>query len=230
MADQHMANLDTILSYVAASPMSTCPVSLFAEIIRVNHLRHQLALANATPPHEVKVGQMLQRINSFDVEIWALQKSNEKNRQHWQLLGCVYKHAVALYCILSLESLTTASSLCDPFHVQYLSHQLSASIAEAVQLLPLKRLMFWPLVVMGVSACGSLDDNSMDEGGPNSMIRVFVSAQLVELSRHLGSFSPLVAKDMLEDFWRSGRTGWDNCFDRPHIFTSQIAVDTSMGQ
>ncbi|KAJ1337375.1 fungal specific transcription factor domain-containing protein [Microdochium nivale] len=65
-------------------------------------------------------------------------------------------------------------------------------------------------------------------------VRVFVSAQLVALSRQVGTFSPLVARDVLEAFWgkrnktiSSGPSAWDSCFDKPYVFTTQIAVDTT---
>ncbi|KXJ87058.1 fungal-specific transcription factor domain-domain-containing protein [Microdochium bolleyi] len=65
-------------------------------------------------------------------------------------------------------------------------------------------------------------------------VRVFVSAQLVALSRQIGTFSPLIARDVLEAFWQKntntfsgGMSAWDSCFDKPYVFTSQIAVDTT---
>jgi len=222
MADQHMANANDILRCTANSPMSTCPNSLFAEIIHINYLRHRAAVAYAGPRCETEVSQILQRIASFDVESWTLCKSNEKNRQHWRLLGRVYKQAVALYCVLSLDSLVGSSAS----SADFLTQQLLSSVNKAIKLPPLKRFMFWPLVVMGVGAFGRLDDVNMDGNTPSSKTRIFVLAQLVELSHHLGSFSPLAAKHLLENFWKSGRTWWDDCFDRPYVFTSQIAVDT----
>lgn len=77
--------------------------------------------------------------------------------------------------------------------------------------------MLWPLVVLGVEAA--------DLG--RMAIREFVKEQLEGMSRHAGTYVPLTAKSVLERFWASGKTSWDSCFDRPYVFTTQIAVDMS---
>lgn len=76
--------------------------------------------------------------------------------------------------------------------------------------------MLWPLVVLGVRAADRVP----------LALHCFIAGQLTALSRHIGSSSPLAAKDLLESSWRSGRTQWDEIFDKRFIFTSQIAVDT----
>lgn len=77
--------------------------------------------------------------------------------------------------------------------------------------------MLWPLVALGVEAASA--------GG--RVIRAFVARQLPELSRYAGTYSPLVAKDVLEAFWDSGKPRWDECLDKSFVFTTQIAVDVS---
>lgn len=58
-------------------------------------------------------------------------------------------------------------------------------------------------------------------------MRAFVSEKLLELSYHVGSNVPMVAKAVLERLWVSGETRWDACFKRPYAFVTQLAVDMS---
>lgn len=82
---------------------------------------------------------------------------------------------------------------------------------------------------------GDTRSTSIEDGNNTTVVvRVFVSAQLIALSRQVGTFSPLVARDVLEAFWKKkikttsgGLSVWDSCFDKPYVFTSQIAVDTT---
>lgn len=76
--------------------------------------------------------------------------------------------------------------------------------------------MLWPLIVLGVYA--ARDSPAM---------RAFVVSRLPELSRDLGTSVPLIVKHVLESFWDSGESRWDACFNKPYIFTMQIAIDTN---
>ena len=49
-------------------------------------------------------------------------------------------------------------------------------------------------------------------------MRQVIRALLIDISWDLGTPAPLVAKDVFEKFWRSGKTAWDDCFDRPFCF------------
>ena len=93
---------------------------------------------------------------------------------------------------------------------------LHSCLNEALSSPRVKRFMIWPLVVLGVEVV---------HGGLET--RTFVRKQLLEMSRHAGTYVPLTAKGVLERFWTSSETGWDSCFDKPYAFTTQIAVDTS---
>ncbi|EXJ85550.1 hypothetical protein A1O1_05914 [Capronia coronata CBS 617.96] len=58
-------------------------------------------------------------------------------------------------------------------------------------------------------------------------MHAFVQRQLHEMSHHVGMYSPLTAKSVLERFWASGETSWDACFDTPHLFCTQMAINVA---
>jgi hypothetical protein len=98
----------------------------------------------------------------------------------------------------------------------------------------IKRFLVWPLVLLGVCAGAGLypvhgkgGEKKGEEEEEEEGVREFVREGLDELSCFVGSSVPLTAKRVLDVFWRSAETGWDGCFDRPYVFTAQIAVDTS---
>ncbi|KAI1660551.1 fungal-specific transcription factor domain-containing protein [Daldinia decipiens] len=200
----------------AMSPFHMCPLPLFAEIIKVNHLRMRAAEHISTGAEELshEACKILQRIHDFLPEQWA---DSKRSSEDWVLIGNIYQAAVAIYLILSLQSLS----------VLYVTSELSACCAKHGELLQVlisdglssprtQRFMLWPLIVLGVYAA---------RGSP--AMRAFVVSRLPELSRDLGTSVPLMVKYVLESFWDSGESRWDSCFNKPYIFTMQIAVDTN---
>ena len=214
--------LDTILelSSTALTPFQMCPPPLFAEIIRINHIRLQavkhVSQASKVEALSHEAYDILSRIQDFSSEQWA--NSKPRSKQDWTVVGDVYQTAVTLYCVSSLQSLsvlpTTPSLKAEcAAHAQLLHSSLTLAVARP----RIKRFTLWPLVVLGVEAA---------QQGRGAM-RDFVAGQLPILSRDAGTHVPLTAKGVLERFWASGETGWDSCFDQPYAFVMQIAVDTS---
>jgi hypothetical protein len=255
MTPAHLAALDVVLGSTLAR-FQMCPPPLFAEIIRINHLRLRATQQHAQHHYNSETGppdsltheaySILSRINAFSPAHWAATKP--RARDDWTLVGRIYHAAVALYWAAALQSVSVLMP----------SAALRAECAARTRLLldllvrgvgsPRTRQgMLWPLVVLGVLAAGYDEgggdrhghegrDDALDEGcgcgcggGASSSggIRDFVAAQLPVLARHGGTYMPLVAKEVLERFWASGETRWDACFDRPYAFVMLIAVDTS---
>lgn len=219
MTNLHLDELDFILEQYGGEIFSfqMCPPSLFAEVIKINHLRlraMKFGTARAGDLSQEAYG-ILDCIDDFSPEQWANLKPSSK--EDWMLLGNIYQAAVTLYCIFSLQSLSvlpTAFSL----RTRCTKHGqlLQVLLDEALSSPRIKRFMLWPLVLLGMEAVNG-----------SSTRRAFVQRQLPEMSRHVGTCVPLIAKGVLERFWSSGKTRWDDCFDRPYAFTTQIAVDTS---
>ncbi|ROT39998.1 hypothetical protein SODALDRAFT_332150 [Sodiomyces alkalinus F11] len=221
MTDFHVEAIDFILNQFrgAVAPFQLCPLPLFGEIIRINHLRMQAVTDDAAEVErfETEGFDILERIHGFSPQQWAETKSAATQNSDWVLMGCVYRAAVALYCILSLQSLSVLPSTqtlrdCCTTH----AHLLHFLLSEGLSSPRFQRFMVWPLAVLGVEAVHGCAE-----------MRAFVAEQLPLISRHVGIYVPLAAKRVLESFWASGMTSWDACFDKPYVFTTQIAVDTS---
>lgn len=219
MTGSHLEDLDIIVDHYGQRLYSfqMCPPSLFAELVKINHLRMQAVDSGHAEAecHLQEAHNILDRIHSFSPKEWS--ESKPSSREGWMLVGKIYQAAVSLYCILSLQSLS----------VLPLTPEMSAQCAEHGRLLQVqldsamsspgtKYSMIWPLVLLGVQAAN---------GG--AAMRAFVSEKLPELSYYVGSYVPMVAKAVLERFWASGKTRWDACFDLPYTFVTQIAVDMS---
>ncbi|KAF2471146.1 C6 zinc finger domain-containing protein [Lindgomyces ingoldianus] len=219
LTSSHLDELDFILEKYGGRIFTfhLCPPPLFAEIVKINHLR---TLATKREPAGVgelsqEAYEILSRIHGFSPEPWADSKPSSK--EDWMLIGNVYQAAVALYCISSLQSLSVLP-LSHSLRSRCTTHSQSLYVLlnEALSSPKIKRFMLWPLVLLGVEAVN---------GG--AAMRAFVEKQLPEISRHVGTYVPLMAKGVLERFWASGEMRWDACFDKPYALTTQIAIDIS---
>ncbi|KAK1147250.1 hypothetical protein N8T08_001989 [Aspergillus melleus] len=200
----------------ASNPFAfgTYPAALFREILNVNYLR--LQALNGAPGERVQSAyEILTRVHSFSVAHWAHSISTNPD---WQLLGAIHQAAIAIYCILSLQSLGIL-----PWNAQLrdlcIGHAdgLQRRLAVAVSLVHLRRFVIWDLVVLGVAAV-------KDAGS-----QAFLRERLPSLSDSMGTHVPLLAKGLLEKFWTLDSTNktWDRCFDRPYTFAMHMSVDVS---
>jgi hypothetical protein len=219
MAQWHIDQLDFILEQYDGGILQflICPSSLFAEIIRINHLRMRAGQQDIGDrdvlSHEAL--EILDRVNQFSAEQWAFSK--DSSEPTWAWIGNVYQAAVTIYCISSLQSLSVLPT------TAALKAQCAAT-ADSLQTLfndnlamqGIGMFMIWPLVMLGMEALH----------GPPHMRR-FVEQQLPEMSRQAGSYAPLTVKHVLERYWASSNDDWDSCFDKPYAFATQIAVDLS---
>ncbi|GJC97509.1 C6 zinc finger protein [Colletotrichum higginsianum] len=216
-AISHLEALDFMIDQYgsAMTPSQVWPPQLLAEVIKITHLRLQVTRKRTGSLERIseEAYETLDRIQGFSPE--QLSESKASSREDWTCIGNVYKSAVALYCVLSLQSASvlpetpTLRASCAA-HGQHLQHLLSTSLSS-----PRTRMfMFWPLILLGVEAVHG-----------DATTRDFVSKHLLELSRVVGTSVPLTAQRVLASFWASGDQSWDACFDRPYPFTTQIAVD-----
>ncbi|EEP81175.1 predicted protein [Uncinocarpus reesii 1704] len=222
MTSSHLDELDFLRlhSDYSLPLLQMCPPALFGEVVKINHLRTLGVLAQTHGPSSTEnlcqeAYGILSRVCDFSSEKWA--DSKLSSTEDWILLGNVYRAAVSIYCISSLQSLAVLPSTI-ALEAQYaaLAQLLHLLLKESLLSPRLKSFMLWPLVVLGVESV---------RGGV--VMRAFVKEQLVEMSRHAGTYVPLTAKGVLETFWASGNTSWDSCFDKPYAFTTRIAVDMS---
>lgn len=193
------------------------PAPLFAETMKINYLRKRAAkyrlkeLENLTP----KALEILGTILRFSPEEWASSRSKLQEKD-FTLIGNVYKTAVALYCISSLQSSSVLPLTSFLAHrCTALSQHLQSFLSEVLIFQRFKRLFNWPLIVLGMQAVHG-----------DAEMRFFVQQQLQEISRFAGTYMPQTARVVLEKFWSSGETLWDSCFVKPYMFYSMQGMDS----
>jgi hypothetical protein len=217
MTDNHRKELVGMLRHYdgVTFGFQMCPPTLFAEIIKINHLRVQAAKGGDRDALSTEARETRERIEKYSPTQWAISKPAATDC--WLALGTIYKSATAMYCILSLQSsslLPRNKTLrnCCCAHAQQLRCFLEGTMSN----LGVKRFLLWPLIVLGVEASHG-----------DATLRILIEKQLMDLSCFLGSHVPLAAKSVLQRFWVSQEMSWDGCFDRPYAFATQIAVDLS---
>lgn len=194
-----------------------CPLDLFVELVRINHLRFCATKPNIISVDECssKAFRILDRVTNFSPDAWA--KAKPSRNEDWMHLGYVYQAAVLLYAILSLQSLSILprkdylSDIC--VKNSLFLHEL---LERAIKSPRIKRFLLWPLLVLGVEAVNR-----------DQLMRSFVRQNLKDLSNYVGFHVPLRAKIVLERFWASNETSWEMCFNEPRAFAMHIAIDIS---
>ncbi|OIW28760.1 C6 zinc finger domain-containing protein [Coniochaeta ligniaria NRRL 30616] len=219
MAQWHLDQVDFILEQYGGAifPFLMCPPPLFAEIIKINHLRMRAVQQGLTSTACQRHGafDILRRLNEFSTEQWA--RSKPCSEEAWMVVGNVYKASVTIYCISSLQALSILPRT-EGLRIRSATEGkiLQELLSKALSTPGIGRFMLWPLVMLG-----------MEAGNGPTEIRRFVEQRLPEMSRHVGSYAPLTAKAVLERYWASAERDWDACFDKPYAFATQIAVDLS---
>lgn len=139
-------------------PVLLCPPALLANIIRINHLRLQ-AFSQPSTESKGKALALLGRITAFSPKQWAMScAAPEKGI----ILDHVYRSAVILYCILSLQSLCVLPRTAQLSSMTVTNtKELFAYLKQACGAPGIGKCMLWPLVVAAVCTRGDLDMHSL---------------------------------------------------------------------
>lgn len=195
--------------YSLIFPYTLCPPELFFEMLRTNQLRRKtsatMMLCEMDPEHSLEAYDLLGRIEAFVPEDWA---QPGPLYDEWLLIGTMYQAAVAIYCTMALQSLTLLPNSLEMNAMRSIhGDRLLKSIKEAIKSPRLTKLVVWPLVAAGVEAVYR-----------GEATRNYIETSLTDLSRALGTSSPLKARAVLRRYWQKGVPGWDECFDRAYVF------------
>ncbi|KAF2134984.1 hypothetical protein P153DRAFT_372221 [Dothidotthia symphoricarpi CBS 119687] len=207
-------SLETYISditpvYSLIFPYTLSPPALFFDLIRINQLRKSasasLLLYIDNPAHALEAQEILARIEAFIPEDWAQPGAHY---DEWLLIGTIHQSALAIYCTMSLQSLGVLPNNLE-MDAMRSAHgdRLRTSLTTAFNSTRLSRFVMWPLVVAGVEA-----------GYRSENVRRWVAQRLSEMSRDLGTSSPLRARKVLMRYWERGLPDWDECFDRAYVF------------
>jgi hypothetical protein len=148
-------------------------------------------------------------IAKWSPDEWAA-TIKEHHLDTWRMLAQVYRSAVMLYALGALGIVTPGTPRSATHEEEY--HHMAGSLTELMLTIPntnhstltLYGLM-WPTIMAGVFAATVAE-------------RTMTQEVLMRIGRACGMVSPLAAKQVLEDFWCSGKQGWDECFKIPHSF------------
>lgn len=216
--------LAAVISYDDSVTM-TCPTEFKLIIHHITRLRQSFASTDTDSIVQdaatTTLASKLNRTHSFDVEKWAAARYAQKTSMVIPLSN-IFAVAIRLYAILSLPENAIAAwlrtapqiSLSYP-KIDGLSVHESLRIGHRDELLHRihdiwdsligKLDVAWPLIVAGVA---STDTPAREQD--------FITDALMEiwmLPASAASF--ILAKEKLQAFWRSGGSGWEDCFDEP---------------
>lgn len=193
--------------YSLIFPYTLCPQDMYTAVLNINDIRAKAAVSMSLfgefdVDHALEAHDLLTRIKAFSPKEWAQPGSFYKD---WLLIGKMYQAAVAVHCILSLQSLTILPNNPELNTMRcHFGDRLLSSLRSGVKIPRIAKFSTWPLVVAGV------ESGYRGEGAQN-----WVEATLVTLSRSLGTSSMLKARAVLRRYWQKGEPGWDECFDCP---------------
>jgi len=201
--EQHIEEVEKVYSLIL--PYTLCPLNLFIEIIRINRLRQQLSLSPIVDPYQYAqdAQSILSRIESFSPKEWA---QSRDQKDDWQLITSTWQSAIALYCIMSLQAvdILPSSTDMDLMRMRY-RDRLLKDLKAATPLKQLKKISTFPLCVLGVEAGYHVQQST----------KIWIERHLEDHARLLGSNSPLKAREVLRQYWRRKKPGWNECFDEP---------------
>ncbi|KAF2440171.1 hypothetical protein P171DRAFT_396381 [Karstenula rhodostoma CBS 690.94] len=204
---QELADVEEL--YHELFPYCLSPPAVFFFVIRISNLRREasqaLILNDDITSHSQLAANLLSQIQAFSVDDWAQPGAENED---WLAIGSAYKHAAAVYCIMSLQSLAllpddARTSLQLENHGDLLVSSLKNVIASSRT----QRFAGWPLSMAGVEA-----------GYRGEARHKWIENSCSELSRLLGNKAPSNLKLVLRKYWNSGNLGWEECFDKPYVF------------
>jgi hypothetical protein len=194
--------------YSLIFPYILCPPELYLEVVRINRLRQVIAtsmLMGGDPDYFLAAHDLLSRVELFAPEDWA---QAGEHHEEWVLVGTVHQSAIAVYCIMAMQSLAVFPESLDMSAKRFMhGERLLAGLRRMLESAQLRRFALWPLSVTGVEA-----------GYRDKSTRYWIECKMLELSRATGTNSSLKAVTVLQRYWQKGVPGWDECFDRPYVF------------
>ncbi|KAF2107717.1 fungal-specific transcription factor domain-containing protein [Lophiotrema nucula] len=193
--------------YETIFPHILCPQPLFINIININLIRSRMAASTSFDDSIKRDAEaLLDEITTFSADEWADMQASHKDE--WVTLGSVYHSAVMLYCLSSLQSIGALLSSPELNAIRTAHGDLIyIHLQTALASWRIRKFMMWPLVIAGVEAKGR-----------SSAVQARIGRQLEEMTHDIGTFSPTKARSIVEKFWASDKTGWDDCFEEPHVF------------
>ncbi|KGQ05283.1 hypothetical protein BBAD15_g9442 [Beauveria bassiana D1-5] len=211
----HLGYTDDDIKTILADEDSTrpFPVELVVVLRHITQVRvHAASRTRRISELRQRMQHLFQQINAFDPHAWADELEFYRGAVT-PAIGRLFQLATRLYGLLSLPASIAAPqpSLLAVTSPDIASLRVSqrtellACLRDTWPALPDTTNMSWPLLVAGVAAAdGPAED------------REFVARCLDRTWRNpLGDVAPLLVLEKLRAFWKSGKRGWEDCFDEP---------------
>ncbi|KAL7900518.1 hypothetical protein HDV63DRAFT_284199 [Trichoderma sp. SZMC 28014] len=208
MVDACNFDVDDVMTLyeLGSSPLFYCPAPLFKEMFLINRLRREAAVSEGDS--KPSLCAVLERIDAYPVQAMA-DSMDAKKAKDLHLVSLLFKSAVAVFGSMTLSCTSECSSrtLCAELqktHRKQLFHLLDTSS----DYMPLLDHILWPVIVAGAAVPTESVESQM-----------LVEMYLLNSVRdpYTGGCTR-VALATMRNFWSSGKTKWDECFDKPHAW------------
>ncbi|KAH0440680.1 hypothetical protein CcaCcLH18_02350 [Colletotrichum camelliae] len=184
-------------------PNMPCPMALFKDIIRINHVRDDVSNGFMSKDMARPIADIIvKNIEAFDARTW---EGFYAQHEHNELIGLMFQSAVAVFCLSALKSVSVLPS---SSRLRAHSDRLYSLLEEGKKYPVLQKSVQWPLIVAGVEAGARVDKRGL------------VGELFLEQSKDVGTPLPMHAKGVIRSFWDGDLTNWDACFDKPYAFVS----------
>ncbi|PTB41745.1 uncharacterized protein TrAFT101_009641 [Trichoderma asperellum] len=208
MVDACNFDVDDVMTIyeLGSSPLFYCPAPLFKEMFLINRLRLEAAVSGGDS--KPSLCGVLERIDAYPIQVLT-DCMDRKKAKDLHLVSLLFKSAVAVFgsmtlpCTSECSSRTPCAEL-QKTHREHLLHLLDASS----EFMPLLDHILWPVIVAGAAAATESVESQM-----------LVEMYLLNSVRdpYTGGCTR-VALATMRNFWASGKTKWDECFDKPHAW------------
>lgn len=210
----HLGYTDDDIKTILADEDSTrpFPVELVVVLRHITQVRVQAASRTRRISElRQRMQHLFRQIIAFDPHAWA-DELDFYSGAATPAIGRLFQLATRLHGLISLPvSIVAPPPLLAATGPGVASLRVSqriellACLRDTWPTLPDTTNMSWPLLVAGVAAAdGPAED------------REFVARCLDKTWRNpLGDVAPLLVLEKLRAFWKSGKRGWEDCFDEP---------------
>lgn len=191
-----------------------CPTSVLQDIVRITRLRTMVfgepEMATAFRPIARDIAE---RLNDFDPHAWEEPFSTPEDPCS-PLAGDLYKTSALLYALQSLPAILAVEfgyveeqrrHLSVFFAKRHYTDHLYALVHRAMEELPAKQAVSWPMAVLGVA----MQDAPQEDKDQ-------IIAYLLRLRKIPGADGGAASiEKKLKDFWFFKQTEWEECYHEP---------------
>ncbi|KAJ3498629.1 hypothetical protein NLG97_g962 [Lecanicillium saksenae] len=189
------------------------PVDLWIAIFNISRLRQRVAAGARLTFDEAR--SLFNAIDEFDIKAWS-EKASLENEDLTPEMTQIIQACVRLYGILTLPPRTVLAAYPQAGTYRKLKVQERRRLVELLEnTLPVSKRIIafdWLLVVAGVAAGKDDEDEDEEALGHQAFVGKWFHQLTIDRTADVISIGTL---NKLRQFWRSGKSGWEDCFYEP---------------